>query len=1026
MNGSFRQDIKLKLLGTPQVFQGSWQVLKLEHPLLLCVFLVMQGDWVNRQDIIDLFWPTEEEHNAKLRLRQLLFRVRKLPWADLEAQHDLLRLNLSTDVTLFKQALASSDWQQALALYDADFLASLRRAPPAFQIWLEQMREDLYRLWHTAVLNHCWKLALSKEYKEGCIWLERLLNLDPLDEDALQLLLFHLSSLSKRTMGLKVYQQFKENLYKELGAEPGFISQALADLMSTNQAINQADLLKLYLHEDKHWPLPINLSKSHPPKRALDGSIIHTRFFGREADIAELSYSLQLPDRRLITLVGIGGVGKTRLAQEVSNYVADQFKDGILFAELASLPSAELLAERLVELLKLEPGPNRTAKEALIWFLDNKDLLLVLDNFEHILAAAGLLSELLSYLPRLRILVTSRESLGLREEWRYPLKGLAVPQIAETKDSYAAIELFLDRAQRVKLDFKPDALEKRAVVRICQLLSGLPLAIELVVTWLPLLVPEEIVAELKQNLDFLSSNDPALPERHKSMRAVLDTSWQLLNSEEQIALTQLGIFQADFHREAAMVISNLDLRLLLSLINKSLVQQHANGRFDLPVPIQQYARAKLTESEFDRLKLRFIDYYVCLAETSDEALRTPRQTEVLQRMAQEIDNFRHVFAYTLAKDADSSSRLAVSLSLFWGIRGHLYDLEGWRILSTLLAQTLQPSSDVLKAKLLRTAGARARMTKHFHLAEDYFLESLKLMRRLEPPEVIPLGRTLNELSIYFRLAEKPKEAEAYYLELLNLAEKTQNETLLKLVYGNFASYYVARYEQLRIPYNRARVTEFMAKGSAFERSQLGIAMDTRTLGLLQLHDLDFEAAQENLIASREAHHALGDTELVEFVNFYLGRLAYEQGEYQQAFGLMERGLEILRSGQKLHYLIYQLNCLARYYLEQSKRASAQNFLREAIDIQKELNFRLAYSRVFSLENLIVTGWYEANIDMVLMLIGAYRKECETLVILPEPWELLETIIAEAMATNSEAEERITKGRIADTSELIARALHSQN
>ncbi|MCA9839586.1 MAG: AAA family ATPase [Trueperaceae bacterium] len=977
----------LKLLGAPQVYKDGWQKPKLEHPFFLAVYLVLKADWVSRNELAELFWPDEDTPKARLKLRQLIFRARQLPWVQLDLKDDHVRLLLNTDVTAFYEALEARDWQRSLELYQGDLLADLKTGIPDFQQWLEHEREDVHRLWHTAVLNYCWHLALEKKSELARPWLEKLLSRDPLDEDALQLYLYHLAALSERTYALRVYKNFKERLHNDLAVEPGFITETLAAKLAGNDIIDEATLLKLYLTEERHWPLPLKMARPSTQTKAQFLPQATTRFFGRETDLAELSYSCQLPDRRLITLMGVGGVGKTRLAQELASQIADQFRDGVLFAELASLPSADLLPERIAELLGLELSADVSIKHALVQQLSDKDLLLVLDNFEHLLDGAVFLSELLSTCPRLRLLVTSRESLGLREEWRYPLKGLAVQAELTVTESIAAFDLFMDRAKRIRLDFSPDVHEREVIVQLCQVLSGLPLAIELVVTWLPLLVPSEMLADLERSLDLLASNDPAMPERHRSMRVVLDTSWQLLSAAEQLALSRLSIFQGGFNRESALAIAGLDLRTLLGLINKSLVQQHSSGRFELPVPVRQYASEKLEAEEKASLVQAFINFFLSFAEASDEALRTPQQSEVVAQMAAEIDNFRQVFSYTIGKDINASSRLVVALSYFWGIRGHLYDLEGWRIIQSILKYGQEPEESLLKAKFLRAVGARARMTPEFLQAEKFLLEALALSKTCT--DVITLGRCLNELGIYYKLSEELDKAEHTFVELLDLAESSQNETLLRLAYGNLAAHYIDAYEWHRLPFDARQVEKLLTTTRRLNHSRLGTAVDLRTEGQLYVRQGKFEAAQDVYEASRDIHKELGDDEIVSHKNFSIGRLMCLQGKTTEGLSLMLRELENLRCHQKPHVLLGFINVITQICLEQANYEEASVYMAEAFTLHENFSQSLPYSWLFSLENAVVYYWVQQDYELAKSYYEAWHKQHDELTLKPEPWALFQ-------------------------------------
>jgi predicted ATPase/DNA-binding CsgD family transcriptional regulator len=365
-------------------------------------------------------------------------------------------------------------------------------------------------------------------------------------------------------------------------------------------------------------------------------------FVGRTKELAEITARLVDPDCRLLTLTGLGGSGKTRLALEAARTAAPNFPHGAVFVGLQPLTRSDLLVPAIAQAVGLTPYSEGDLHDQLLDYLQEKTLLLLLDNFEHLLDGAAFVTTMLADAPGVKVLVTSRVALCLQEEWLYPLKGLATPPsvYATELEDYEAVQLFLYHARRVQPHVDPTN-DHEAVIRICQMTAGLPLAIELAASWLKGLRIAHIAHAMQCNLDFLSTTTRNGEERHRSMRAVFDQSWTFLSENERLIFARLSVFPGSFAGAAAEQVAGASFASLAALVEKSLVQLESADRFGIHELLRQYGMEQLEAyGETAATYARHSQYFAQLMLRHEAALRQPQQLETMQAIERDFDNIR--------------------------------------------------------------------------------------------------------------------------------------------------------------------------------------------------------------------------------------------------------------------------------------------------------------------------------------------------------------------------------------------------
>jgi predicted ATPase/DNA-binding XRE family transcriptional regulator/TolA-binding protein len=742
--------------------------------------------------------------------------------------------------------------------------------------------------------------------------------------------------------------------------------------------------------------LAVQATQAPPPSTpSINLPVLLTPFFGRSSELTALSQLLGDPRCRLLTLVGPGGIGKTRLAIEAASRYKDLFTDGIWFVPLAPLSSPDFLIPAIADALNFRfQDPARPGGQ-LLNFLHDKQILLVLDNVEHLLDGVGLFSEILESCPEVKLLVTSRERLNLLSEWVFEIQGLPVPASGQVEqfEEYSSVALFLQSARRIQAGFNLRDDERQWVVRICQIVEGMPLGIELAAAWVGLLSCEEIAREIESNLDFLRVSLRDVPERHRSLRATLDHSWNLLDPEEKAVLSRLSVFRGSFRREAVEEVCGASLTVLSSLKGKSLLHRTEQERYELHEIIQQYAALRLAEdaSEEERLKDKHARYFAGRLSEWEKALKSSKQTETLSEMADEIDNLRQAWQRMVTccqfdprKNSLFSPSLfhssLFSLSLFYEMRCRDWEavsLFGEAEESLREAKTSFDRSgdqwpfEAVLGHIIAYLGLHRAYILQYRQAREYLEESLSFLERGQAKVVKAQAQIM--LAWIYQIEGKIQKS-------IDLSEKTiaifQEE-------GEVWWYALAT---ARLAWSFLSIGK-IKEGKALYQESLRLTDPgdlclrvpiLNGLAYASYLEKDYERAERLFKESQERSLQLGNRRQTALCFLDLGQVALATGRIGQAEKNFQESIDLLSEFGESHDLALGLIYLGKSLTTRLETEAARGKFTQVIQIGKGLNvFHLVYWGMVNLARAyMVEGQSEKALEMALVLQN-YSVEFKT-------------------------------------------------
>jgi predicted ATPase/DNA-binding SARP family transcriptional activator len=940
--------LSINLLGPILVSLDSQVITSFEYDKVraLLVYLASEADRPHRrQELAGLLWPDLPESIAFTNLRQALAKLRQAIH-DHDAKPPFLLISRETvqfnrdsdywsDVDTVNALLLACDHhrhrhprscrvcvrrrQEAMALYRGDFLAHFSvRDSNIFEEWSIIKREGLRR----SALDSLYWLAeyhlRREEYDLAYACASKQLELDTWREESHRQAIVALAMNGHRSAALVQYERCRSILAEELQVKPG---RELVDLHQRIKANEPAMVL-----EREPGRVGRQLMNEPGPFSPLPLS----PWIGRESELAEINETLENPTCRLLSLVGPGGIGKTRLALQVAIEQLGAFEHGVYFLSLASLETAGMALVAIAEAFTLKLDLHGELKAQLISHLGQKDILLVLDSIEHLLAENGnqpgivsLVNEILQKTSTLSLLVTSRKRLNLQAEWVFDLDGLPYPLDGTDENiiEYPAVQLFIQRAKQVRRSFRLDRQEVEAIRRICQLVEGMPLAIEMAASASRHQPCTLIAAGLESGVRHLATSASDVPDRHRSMWAVFEHSCRLLSNEEAHAFNRLCVFQGGFYEGAALQVANIPVEVLHNLVDQSLVRCSTYGQdshYDIHELLRQFGQDRLAMvGEVQEVRDRHLDYFSSLVEQAEPHLYAAGQQTWLDRLTRDHENLRAALNWAFIGNSwQTAARLGGALSRFWGLRGYLKEGRQWLDkVQVLLDQNLPESLPRIEAHGVDSGDDPASTLSPHHqaafaLQAKVFLGSGMLAWRMGD---LGEAASLMEKSLSFSRL------------LGDTNEISRNLHSLATVLSTQGEY--------------ARAATLLEECLAMDRQRRnlqGIAYDLGSLGDIAYDQGNYAQAAAFYKESLELHRERQDKLSIAICLNNLGEVMRHLGKPRQAIQLIEEGVALFHELDIRQSLAFSLVSLGELKQANGEHGRALELFRQALKLQHEL------------------------------------------------------------------------------------------
>lgn len=948
--------LHLFLLGSPRL-ESNGHLIRFgrRNALALLAILSVDRNPCSRSVLINLLWPDASPKQGLAHLRNTLYELNRTPVAThLAVDRSMIRLVESDcfriDAVEFQQInthvrqhhtddsticpICRDQLMTAVSLFQGNFMSGFYIPESSeFEHWMtlqaERFSNDIRRMLNILIEYHSkrghWDRAIELA--------EQSLSLDMSNEEIHRKLIWIYAQMGRLRDATRQFERCRVILRDELGVQPSSDTIALYRQIRSGISLTQTISIKKY-------SLP-----THPAP-----------FVGRHHEIEQICGLLKHPDVRLVTLTGMGGCGKTRLALQCGNNIQTTYENGAVWIDLAPLTSSEFVLSALCDALELRTSReqqliaslaknemtdvrrngHRFMLSNLIEFLRTKHLLLILDNAEHLMDGLTFIPDILKLAPDIQFLVTSRERLKLEAEWVIELHGMAYP--TETRDAgdtdYESMTFFLQIARRVSDRFTCTKTVTSDIARICRLVSGIPLAIELAASWVTVLSCRDIAREIETGIDFLVSRRKDIPDRHRTMRAVFDYSWKQMSPHEQRHLRHLSLLRGGFNRDSAREAAGVGLAELSALVDKSILRKRSDDRFELHELLRQYALGFLAENsnELAHAEQRHAECFLSMLHGMESRLQGHDQKLALREISSEIDNIRSAWHWAI--DHGNVSRLndaCLALFLYFDLRTQYQD--GNLLFS--YAWQRSPEAELSEARL-----------RFVNLCKGF---DAWFMRYNNPPEArrmltealveLEPCRTTQEWAITLDLYHflGGHEDRVATLAALNDAEKIFRD--------HRNDWGVAM--NLEAIANQLLLTDLTAAKNAIQNSldvrrhigdRWGIAMSLEMLGRIEEEEGHDSMAESDYSASLSIRREL-EADLGGMINCLqgLGRLALRRQALEDAGKHYQEALELAQqtvNHQRIAEVSWRLGTIAK---AQNEMQLARNYLSESMRLFMILN-----------------------------------------------------------------------------------------
>lgn len=837
--------------------------------LALLAYVSVESDRPHpRATVATLLWPEQTDDRARHSLRQAISTLRRVV-GDRSADEPVLLITRDTiafnhksdyliDIGTFDRLARECDQhghqrvercppciqriERAVALYRGAFLNGFSVGDSVdfddwIQVWQQRLQSQLMQMLATIA---SWYEGHG-DYGQASLAIRRQLEFEPWREDAYRQLMSLLWRGGERSAALAQYERCRKALEAELGVEPEDETIALYERIRAS-AVDPSHATTGPMNAGYTARVPV------PP----------TKLVGRQRELEEIADLLAHRDCRLLTLTGPGGSGKTRLAIQSAAGQIREYDGNVCFVSLAPVRQPDGIVPAIAAALDLNLHGTEHAELQLFDWMRERSMLLVLDNAEHLVDGMHLVSRMLAAAPGVTLLITSRERLNLSGEWVYEVRGLDVPRgdATDSFEGYGAVELLGDRLRQVRSGRPLRHEERPEIVQICQLVDGLPLALELAAAWAPTLTLDQIAGEIRRNLDFLSTSMRDMPDRHRSMRAVFQQTWDMMTEDEQAAYRRLSAFRDGFLLPAAEEVAGTSARDLATLIGKSLLTQQGRGRYRLHELLRQYGEEMLRQdaADFRDVHVRHCRYYLRLLSEQDKMLIGRDQQATMNLIEADIGNIRSAWTWGVERHmVEETGDASHALWLFYVVRGwmregaHAFGAQVEALEQDVAAEQRRslPVRFALATSLVRCGGFQSGLG-HYDRGITMLDRGITMLRGLEAQQ--ELGVALNMLAAALRM-------KGAYLD----ARTSLEESLVRF----------------RNVDNRW--------GVAFSLNDLG--MIAHVLG----HNTE---AYRSCAESRTMFRQIGDKRGHAFAAYNLGLIATRAGDYDRANRLHHESLTL--------------------------------------------------------------------------------------------------------------------------------------